>query len=355
MGLKLLHTADWHLGSPFAGFSDQQRAFLKQAQRRIPGKIADLCRREGCDLVLLAGDIFDGKAARETVELVKRALKDCAVPVLVAPGNHDFCAPGSPWVEERWPDNVTVFTGKTMEPVIIGSLDCCVYGAGFSGMDCPSLLQDFHGERKAKYVIGLVHGDPTQSQSPYNPITASQVRKSGLDYLALGHLHKAGAFRAGEVICAWPGCPMGRGWDETGEKGVCIVTLEDKPDIQAVTLDMPAFRELTVDIQADPQAALEAALPAGGSRDFFRITLTGCGEVSLPKLRKALTAYPNAELLDRTEPPLDVWADAGEDTLEGIYFHMLRKAKELNPEQAERIQLAAEISRRLLEGREVTL
>ena len=59
--------------------------------------------------------------------------------------------------------------------------------------------------------------------------------------------------------------------------------------------------------------------------------------------------------MDHTEPPLDVWGSAGEDTLEGIYFQMLRQAKELNPEQAQRIQLAAEISRRLLEGREVTL
>lgn len=354
MGLKILHTADWHLDSPFAGFSEQQRAFLKQEQRQIPGKIADLCCRESCDLVLLAGDIFDGEASRETVSLVKRALKACGVPVLVAPGNHDFCAPGSPWVEEGWPENVAVFTGG-METVKIGSLDCCVYGAGFRSMDCPSLLEGFRAEGKEKYHIGLVHGDPTQSQSPYNPITASQVRKSGLDYLALGHLHRAGAFRSGDVICAWPGCPMGRGWDETGEKGVCIVTIEDTVDIQAVTLDTPAFRELTVDIQADPQAALEAALPAGGSRDFFRITLTGCGEVSLPRLRKSLGSYPNAELVDHTEPPLDVWGDAGEDTLEGVYFQMLHKAKELNPEQAERIQLAAEISRRLLEGREVTL
>ena len=112
---------------------------------------------------------------------------------------------------------------------------------------------------------------------------------------------------------------------------------------------------LTVDIQGNAQEALEGVLPAGGSRDFFRITLTGCGTVDLSQLEKALGAWPNLELVDHTEPPLDVWGSAGEDTLEGIYFQMLRQAKELNPEQAQRIQLAAEISRRLLEGREVTL
>ena len=96
--------------------------------------------------MLLAGDIFDGPATRETVELVKRSLKACGVPVLVAPGNHDCCAPGSPWVEEGWPENVTVFTGP-LTSVVIGSLDCRVYGAGFSSMDCPSLLEGFRAER----------------------------------------------------------------------------------------------------------------------------------------------------------------------------------------------------------------
>ena len=88
MGLKILHSADWHLDSPFVGFTEQQRQFLKEAQLQIPGKIADLCRKEDCDMVLLAGDIFDGEARPETVVLLKRELKRCGVPVLIAPGNH---------------------------------------------------------------------------------------------------------------------------------------------------------------------------------------------------------------------------------------------------------------------------
>ena len=44
MGLKILHSADWHLDSPFLGFTEPQRQFLKEAQSQIPGKIADLCR-----------------------------------------------------------------------------------------------------------------------------------------------------------------------------------------------------------------------------------------------------------------------------------------------------------------------
>ena len=354
MGLKLLHSADWHLDSPFGGFPAEQRQLLKEEQRKIPGKIADLCRREGCDMVLLAGDLFDGEASRETIDLLKDALAGCGVPVMIAPGNHDHCGPGSPWLEEKWPQNVFVFTGK-LESVSVAGLDCRVYGAGFQSMDCAGLLEGFRAEGEEKYSIAVLHGDPTQKNSPYNPITAAQVRESALDYLALGHIHKAGAFRAGHTLCAWPGCPMGRGWDETGERGVCIVTLGDEAQVQAVSLDTLHFYDLEVDTGKDAGAALEAVLPGMGSRDFYRISLTGYAEADLAALRRKFALFPNLELRDRTEPPLDLWADMDEDTLEGLYFTMLRRAMDAEPENAERVRLAAEISRKLLSGREVAL
>ena len=65
--------------------------------------------------------------------------------------------------------------------------------------------------------------------------------------------------------------------------------------------------------------------------------------------------FPNLFLLDKTEPPIDLWENTDSDTLEGIYFQLLRRAMEEQPENARQILLAAEISRKLLDGREVTL
>lgn len=354
MGLKIIHSADWHLDSPFGGFSESQREILKQEQRKIPGKIADLCLRENCDMMLLSGDLFDGKATRDTVELVKQALESSGVPVLISPGNHDFCQPGSPWLEENWPENVFIFT-NALESVTISGLDCRIYGAGYQSMDCPGLLEHFRADGNETYQIAVLHGDPVQSGSPYNPITAAQVRNSGLQYLALGHIHKAGMFRSGETLCAWPGCPMGRGWDETGDKGVCIVTLGEETEIRPVLLDTLRFHDLMVEVDGDAVRALESILPGSGSRDFYRITLTGYGEADLSELKNRFGSCPNLELRSQLQPPVDLWADAGEDTLEGVYFRMLRDLLAENPDHGESIRLAAEISRKILEGREVTL
>ncbi len=347
MGLKILHSADWHLDSPFSGFSPAQKALLKQELRKIPGKIADICRREGCDLVLLSGDIFDGAYTRESAAEVFHALKRCGVPVIISPGNHDYFAPGSPWAEEAWPENVHIFTGA-LTSLALPELNCRVYGAGYQGMDCPGLLEGFCATGEERYALMVLHGDATQGKSPYCPVTAAQVRESGLDYLALGHIHRPGQFRAGETLCVWPGPPMGRGFDETGVHGVCIVTLEDSARVDFLPLDTLRFWDLELDTDRE---TLADVLPGAGSKDFYRVTLRGSGEAAVlnPK-------FPNLELIDRREAEFDYWEAAGEDTLEGIYFRLLReKLKDAPQSEAACIVRAAELSARLFRGREVVL
>ena len=148
---------------------------------------------------------------------------------------------------------------------------------------------------------------------------------------------------------------MGRGWDETGEKGVCIVNIDREATLQTRSLHLPRFFDLEAEVNGDGTAAVEAVLPAVPGDDFYRITLTGSGEVDLERLREEFSDFPNLELRDRTEAVIEVWADADKDSLEGIYFNMLRKAMEDSPENARQIQLAAEISRKILSGREVKL
>ena len=350
MGLRILHTADWHVDTPFGAFSEQQREFLHREQLKLPGKIEDICRRENCDLVLLAGDVFDGTPSADAVDAVKKALKECTVPVFISPGNHDYDSPESPWRTESWPENVHIFTGG-MESVAVPELNCRVYGAGYRSMDCEPLLEGFRAEATEKYQIAVLHGDPVTAGSPYCAITAGQVRDSGFDYLALGHIHKAGMFRSGGTLCAWPGCPMGRGWDEAGQKGVCLVTCEEESAVQFVPLDVPRFYDLEADVSEDGEAVLDGLLPAAESRDFFRLTLTGQTTEEVSHWQKKYAHLSNLILRDQTEPREDLWAEAGSDSFRGVYFGLLRDRAGEDP----RAVLAAEISRKILSGREVKL
>ena len=346
--MKILHSADWHLDSPILGRSEDQAQLLRRHLLQLPGKIAGICRAEHCDMMLLAGDLFDGPWSSDSIRVLKDALEEAAVPVFITPGNHDFAAGNSPWLTEAFPENVHIFRRPVMESVDLPELNCRVYGAGFAAMDCPSLLENFQAEPGIT-AIGILHGDPAQASSPYNPITNAQVAQSGFAYLALGHIHKGGSFRSGNTLCAWPGCPMGRGYDEQGEKGVLIVTAEETVSARFLPLDTPRF----YDLEASPQQ-LDALLPPLGSGDFYRVTLTGESEaLDLAALSQRYCRFPNLELRDRTVPPLDIWRALGEDSFEGTYFGLLHQA--LNTQDPETVTLAARICRQILDGQEVKL
>lgn len=355
--MKILHSADWHLDSPLVGFTQSQQQHLRRVLLELPGKIAQLALQEQCQLMLLSGDLFDGVYTQESYHAVYKALEEVQIPVFISPGNHDFLSADSPWKKERWPENVTVFTQPHMVASAVSEPRCWVCGAGYTSMDAPAMLEGFCAKDGDVPTIGVLHADPTQVNSPYCPITKKQIADSGLAYLALGHIHKQGSLKEGNTLCAWPGCPMGRGYDEQGEKGVLLVTVEETVTAQFVSLDTPRFYDLEAQVDGDPEAAIARLLPATGNEDFYRITLTGsCQTPDLAALEAAFAQFSNLKLRDRTVLPVDTWSAVGEDSFEGVYFSLLQKTLEdQDAEQQQITQLAARISRQILDGREVRL
>ncbi|MGH9202688.1 MAG: metallophosphoesterase family protein, partial [Vicinamibacterales bacterium] len=57
--LKLLHTADWHLGRRFPAFDEDAQRKLSRARLEIVSTIFDVARRNAVNAVLCAGDLFD--------------------------------------------------------------------------------------------------------------------------------------------------------------------------------------------------------------------------------------------------------------------------------------------------------
>ena len=345
--MKILHSADWHLDAPLQGYEE-----LKELLLTVPGKIADICRREKCDLVLLAGDLFDGVYTKQSFRAVYNALKEMNVPVFVAPGNHDFIAPESPYLTEIWPENVHIFKNPQMEKY--ERPDVTVWGAGYTAMDCPGLLAGFTATGE-NLQIGILHAD-TAPRSPYCPITKKQIEQSGLSYLALGHIHKLDHFTAGDTLCAFPGCPMGKDFGESGEKGVFVYDTEEK-SLRFLPLGLPAFYDLTAPVVTTAADAISRCLPAVGDENYYRITLTGHSETPfLPALREEFSQFPNLTLRDQTQPPLDIWKDLGTDSFSGQYFSLLKENMEAAGEEDKPLYaLAAKLSREILDGEEVLL
>ncbi|HLW41494.1 MAG TPA: exonuclease subunit SbcD [Flavobacterium sp.] len=86
--MKILHTADWHLGKKLDGISRMKE------QIEVLDEIVDIADREAVDMVLIAGDLFDNFTPNtEAVELFYKTLKRLSNngkrPVVAISGNHD--------------------------------------------------------------------------------------------------------------------------------------------------------------------------------------------------------------------------------------------------------------------------
>lgn len=322
--IRFLHAADLHLDSPFAEFSPQQAAEQRQLQRRLLKNLLSLCRRNGCDLLLLAGDIFDGMPYPETVELLRYELSLCPVPVFLVPGNHDPLDSGI-W-DGSWPERVHIFR----EPgcVELEELGVCVHHGDVDALRAPE---------DGYLHIGLIHGEVQP--------TMEQIEKTGLDYLAMGHIHKAALPRkAGKTWYGWPGVTMGRGFDETGKKGVFFVELgKEICRTEQIFFEVPRYESFTV-------AAGEPWEPPHDSGEIRgRLRVVGQGDPMWAKRlhRTFAPQFLSLELVDETAPARDLWADCGEESLRGLALDALKA----HPD-GELASLAAKFLLAALEGRD---
>ena len=220
--LTIIHGADFHLDSPFACLTPQRAAQRRGEQRELLSALAELSRQRRADLVLLSGDLLDShQTYRETAQALSQALGQIPCPVFLAPGNHDYYHINSLYAALDWPENVHIFTSGDLEAVELPQLGCVVHGRAFqASREDASPLAGFSAPQDGTIHLMVLHGQ-VDGAGDYAPISREDIAASGLTYLALGHVHQcSGVQREGNTFWAYPGCPEGSGFDETGEKGV---------------------------------------------------------------------------------------------------------------------------------------
>ena len=357
--IKFLHAADLHLDAPFSALTPEQAAARREEQRALLRELAELANAHAVDVVLLAGDLFDSCGASEaTLLAMQRALASIHAPVFISPGNHDCLLPGCAYLRANWPENVHIFRCESIEAVELPDKQLRVYGAGFAARQCAPLLGSFQAQTDAFCNLMVLHGDAAYPNSVYNAITPAQIALSGLRYLALGHIHQAsGLLYAGKTAYAWPGCAMGRGFDELGQKGAYLGCITDESvTLEFLPLHTRKYEIVRVDAGDDALAAVTAQLPSDTHEDIYRIILTGeAAPVSLGALQAALAPrFYALTLRDETRPRRALWAQADADTLRGLFLRTLREQYDAAPDDQTRrtIALAARLGTAAMDGRE---
>ena len=355
--LKIIHAADFHLDSPFAALSEEQAALRRREQRQLLTSLAEAA--QDADLVLLAGDLLDrGVCYAETAEALEAFLNSLPCPVFLAPGNHDYYAPESPWDRMELRENIHIFTSPQPEAKEIPELGVTVWGAAFTGPRASGKLRAFRAPAEGMHLM-VLHGDVGGNMG-YGPIDPREIAASGLKYLALGHVHShSGLQKSGDTFWAYPGCLMGRGFDELGPKGYLRVELEgDGCRAEFCPLPGRRYEILSVDVTGSESllSAVEAALPADAKEHVFRVLLRGQWPLK-PKAEALAEALADRcfrlEVRDETRLLEDIWLGAGEDTLRGSFLRVLKKKYDAAPEEARAgITLAARYGLAALDYRE---
>lgn len=358
--VTFLHCADVHIGAA-AGFLGEKAAGRRAETLMTFERIMKLAADRRVDFVLIAGDLFDSNRVEEALaDAVFGAIKASAVPVVAVAGNHDPLSADSPF-RRNAPDNLCVL-GEEDCSVEIPGLPVRIFGRSFTG---PYLA----GEERfplppapGKYNLLLLHGDLNGSQN-YNPITSGFIEKCGMDYLALGHIHAAsGALKSGKTVFAYPGCPEGQGFDETGEKGVYIGTLNEQGcSLEFVPVCKRRFETVKVDVSdCETQAQLLPAVSGELKERFgeeyrnnlYKIILTGAlpedFSVNTAELSERLSAEVYfAKVRDKTTVRADLSAIAQNNDLMGIFTRkMLERAAEADADGRRRIMAALDIGLR---------
>jgi DNA repair exonuclease SbcCD nuclease subunit len=251
--LRLLHTADVHLGARHADLGDRAAT---QRERQFAAFVAtiDLAIAEKVDLLLIAGDLFDSNVQpRRSVERAAaqmQRLVEARIRTVIAPGTHDLFDRASIYRAYDLPalagavgsDLVTVLDPDHPE-VHLKALDVIVYGRCFATKRAPhSPLQDLDVSKddRAAWHIGLLHASIAiegKTDRDEVVITTDEIAASHLDYLALGHWHSTSKGKAGKTVYAYAGAPEPVAVDQDRAGNVLLVTLDALDGKKKITIE----------------------------------------------------------------------------------------------------------------------
>jgi len=295
---SFVHTADLHLDSPFSAISQNAPVLsgtLREASLHAFESVIRLCLQKRVDFLLVAGDVYDGADRNLSAQVRFRdglvRLHEAGISSFIAHGNHD---PLEGWSSSlEWPPSVHIF-GDQVETAEARKGDVLlarVQGISYAKREERRNLSLLFERKGAAFHIGLLHANAGQDtgHEPYAPCSLEDLRKAGMDYWALGHVHRARVLDEGPPTIVYPGNTQGRSIREAGRKGCYLVKVSEDGHVdlefhgtEAVRW---AFREVSIrDLRTEQdllntleRTCRDLAGGASGRPVMARILLCGSG------------------------------------------------------------------------------
>ncbi len=322
--MKIIHTADLHLGSPLGGAIPAEK--IPERRSELLGTFIRLCDyadANGYELVLLAGDVFDGDLPpRDDKEFFYSAIKKHPnVKFLYLKGNHDSM---TSYTEDI--PNLLTF-GPEWGCYRFG--DVCVYGIELPETGGRAAAQTLSCNPDEINIV-MLHGQIGGTQ---DDIAVKDYAGKGIDYMALGHVH---GYSCGDIDSrgkyVYSGCLEGRGFDEPGEKGFVEIDTDFGVGHRFRPFASRTVRLCEVDISEakDKPDALGMALAALENipgKDMVRLVLKGevgfdTAGLALAALTRLKNSFYHISVKDRSKTKPDIENLSKEESLAGEFVRL---------------------------------
>lgn len=272
--MRILHTADWHIGKIVNEFS------MLEDQKAVLHALVDKVKELEVDVLIMAGDLYDRAIPpKEAVTLANsifnRLIKEAGIPVLVIAGNHDsnerleygaeLLAGSQLFIEGTVKKDVRKVTIDNVNFYLLPFADHVTIRQLFEDKEIRDLkdatrkqVESITSEMNLDEVNVLIaHGyivngvkesvEASDSERPLSIGTAEYVDVNifdDFDYVALGHLHKAQKVKSENV--RYSGSPLKYSKSEVRHKKQFVLLDIDKDTFNVEMIEIKTERDMKV-------------------------------------------------------------------------------------------------------------
>jgi DNA repair exonuclease SbcCD nuclease subunit len=367
--LKILHTADIHLGAKFSGLGNKgasQREQLRTTFRNVIATAID----DRVNIVLIAGDLFDSnQQPQRNIDLVIEQfnlLGSNNIPVCLISGTHDSFDSSSVYkkvdFEGRCP-NLKIFADENTSYKEYPGLDLTVYGKpNLSNRSSISPLKGLKRSTSSKFHIAIAHGSlyiPEKIAEDDHVFRLEEVQASGMNYLALGHWHRV--YRCPVEPPAWYSGPPEWIPGQTEKGGVLLISLSDagEVNVEPKKLGLRDYDEVEIDMSAiQDLAKLKTRISEGAHQNLVRkATLKGLRDaefiINPEELETELgEKFFHLSVMDKSHPRSGEVAENEERLIRNRFIKLMKAQIEgLEGDEKEIAENALQYGIALLDGR----
>lgn len=359
--VKVLHCADLHLDAPFV-CGDVRKSELRRSELLSTfSSMMNYVKHTGVDVVVISGDLFESEnVTRDTAAMLQREFADNPMcRFVIAPGNHDPYTENGVYGKIKFPPNVYIFKSTAVSCFSFDDLNLDVYGYAFVN---PVLeYNPFSNARpniNSRINILCAHGELGVSKSSSCPITVDEIRATGFDYVALGHIHAGSDIeKIDDTFYAYSGCLEGRDFGECGYKGAILCEFEKEKYELKANFKKLRFCKRHYEIErvnvsgaqnlSDVVSAVKNVIEEKQyTRDaLVRVILEGDVSSELVISKSAFTSIEEMlfylEIVNKTRPFYDIDRLKNDPTIRGAFYEELKPMLESEDENERQIAYSA--------------